>query len=198
LPIADPRTRLFMLLGCLCGLRRGEMRGLQWGDIKDGLITVQHNYQDNEGMKLPKYNSVRKVPVPEAVQKVLDNVFENAFETSPESFVFASICKPGRPLSNNFFRDGVAKEFLGLGINETQQEERFLSCHSLRHSFVTLSQLMGVPDIIISALAGHKSVTTTGKYSHVPQIIDFGDARKRIEATYTKMNCFAVKKAANQ
>ena len=197
LPLSDPRTRLVMLLGSLCGLRRGEMRGLQWGDIEGGLITVQHNYQDNEGMKLPKYNSVRKVPITEAVQKVLDIVFKNAFETSPESFVFASPRKPGKPVSNNFFRDGVAKEFSSLGITEAQQEERFLSCHSLRHSFVTLSQLMGIPDIIISALAGHKNVETTGKYSHVPQIIDFGDARKKLEASYQKVKCSVEKKAVN-
>jgi hypothetical protein len=29
--IADPRARLAVLLGVLCGMRRGEARGLQWG-----------------------------------------------------------------------------------------------------------------------------------------------------------------------
>ena len=193
LPIADPRTRLFMLLGCLCGLRRGEMRGLQWGDIKDGLITVQHNYQDKEGVKLPKYNSVRKVPVPGAVEKLLAIVYENAFDNSPDSFVLASPQKPGKPLNNNFFREGVKKELVDLGISEPQQKDRFISCHSLRHTFVTLAQLSGIPDVVISALAGHKSIKTTGNYSHVPQVIDFGEARKKIEVSYKR-----EKKAVNQ
>jgi len=34
-------------------------------------VAVQHNYIDGEGVKLPKYNSVRKVPITSAVQKLL-------------------------------------------------------------------------------------------------------------------------------
>ena len=169
------------------------MRGLQWGDIADGLITVQHNYQDKEGLKPPKYNSVRQVPVPEAVQEILDIAYKNAFDNSPESFVLASPRRPGNPLNNNFFREGIAKEFAALGINETQQKEIFLSCHSLRHTFVTLAQLSGIPDVIISALAGHKSLGTTRKYSHMPQVINFDEARRKIEVFYT-----TGKKAVNQ
>jgi integrase len=30
-PVANPRGRLAVLLGALCGLRLGEVRGLQWG-----------------------------------------------------------------------------------------------------------------------------------------------------------------------
>jgi integrase len=41
-PISDPRRRLAVLLGCLCSMRRGEVRGLQWGDIEGGLITIRH------------------------------------------------------------------------------------------------------------------------------------------------------------
>jgi integrase len=193
LPIADHRTRLVMLIGSLCGLRRGEMRGLQWGDIADGIITVQHNYLDKEGLKLPKYNSIRKVPVPTAVQSLLDTLPQNAINASPESFVLESPYRPGKPLNNNFFRDGVAKELSGLGITEAQQKERFITCHSLRHTFVTLAQLSGIPEVVISALAGHKNVGVTKKYTHVPQVIDFNDARKKIEVSY-----MTEKKAANQ
>jgi integrase len=193
MPISDYRTRLFMLLGSLCGLRRGEMRGLQWGDIADGLITVQHNYIDHEGVKLPKYNSVRRVPVPSAVQTLLDIAQKKAFNTAPDSFILASPIRPEKPLNNNFFREGVTKELSALGITETQQEERFITCHSMRHTFVTLAQVSGVPDVVISALAGHKSIKTTGKYSHVPQIIDFNEARNKIESSY-----LPEKKAVNQ
>jgi integrase len=194
LPVSDYRVRLFMLLGSLCGLRRGEMRGLQWGDIADGIITVQHNYQDKEGLKMPKYNSIRKVPVPAAVQNILDIVYENAFNTSPENFVLASPIRQGKPLNNNFFRESVTKELESIGLSAAKQKERVITCHSLRHTFVTLAQLAGIPDVVISALAGHKSVEVTKKvYSHVPQIIDFNDARKKIEGS-----CQSEKKAANQ
>jgi integrase len=190
-PYTDHRTRLVMLLGSLCGLRRGEMRGLQWGDISDGIINVQHNYQDKEGLKLPKYNSVRKVPVPDAVQNILDISYEKAFNTSPDTFILESPINPGKPLNNNFFREGVSKELKSLGISETHKKERFLSCHSLRHTFVTLAQLSGIPDVVISALVGHKNnsgfkkgADVTQTYSHVSQVIDFNEARKQIELSY--------------
>jgi integrase len=194
LPVADYRTRLFMFLGSLCGLRRGEMRGLQWGDIADGVITVQHNYQDNEGLNPPKYNSVRKVPITSDLQKMLDIAREKAFHTSPDSFVLESPQRPGKPLNNNFFREGVTKELESIGITAAQQKERFITCHSLRHTFVTLAELSGVPDVIIRALAGHKSVQVQQKYSHVPQVIDFNEARKKLEGNGAE----GSQKAVNQ
>jgi hypothetical protein len=45
-PISDYRKRLAVLLGCLCSMRRGEVRGLQWGDIQGNIITIQHNYHN--------------------------------------------------------------------------------------------------------------------------------------------------------
>ncbi|MCL1814835.1 MAG: site-specific integrase, partial [Treponema sp.] len=102
-------------------------------------------------------NSVRKVPVTSAVQELLDTARKNAFNTSPESYVLESPQISGNPLCNSFFRDGVAKELEALGITTTQQRERFLTCHSLRHTFITLAQLSGISDVEIRALAGHKS-----------------------------------------
>jgi integrase len=173
LPAFDYRTRLVMLLGSYCGLRRGEMRGLQWGDISGGIISVQHNFLNKEGLKQPKCNSARKVPVTSAVREMLDTAWKYALNTSPEGYIFESSI-PGIPLSNNFFRDGVRKELEGLG-------ERLLTCHSLRHTFITLARLSGISDVEIMALAGHKSEKVMKKYSHAPQVIDFDKAREKIE-----------------
>jgi integrase len=181
LPVSDYRSRLFMLLGSFCGLRRGEMRGLQWGDIADGIITVQHNFVNKEGVKQPKYNSTRRVPIPTAVQKMLDIAYKNAFSTLPESYVFESPLTPEKPLNNNFFREGVVKELESIGITAEQQKKRVLTCHSLRHTFVTLAQLSGISDVEIRAMTGQKSAQVMGIYSHVPQVIDFDKARKKLE-----------------
>jgi len=197
------KQRLMMLLGSFCGLRRGEMRGLQWGDISNGLITVRHNYINGEGLKMPKCNSFRKVPVSSAVQKLLDfarkeqelqDIKNNRpVNISPERFVFESPQNNGKPLSNNFFRDRIEIEFLNLGITVNRQEERVLSCHSLRHTFVTLAQLSGISDVEIRAMTGQKSERVMNKYSHVPQVIDFDAARKKLE-----MNGAAETKTANE
>jgi len=196
LPITNKnyRSRLAMLLGSYCGLRRGEMRGLQWRDISNGIITVQHNFIDGEGVKMPKYNSVRKVPITSAVQKLLDfarkeqealDIKNNRpVNISPERFVLESPKYNGEPLSNNFFKARIEIELLNLGITKDLQEERFLSCHSLRHTFVTLAQLSGISDVEIRAMTGQKSQAVMNRYSHAPQVINFDDARKKIETPY--------------
>jgi integrase len=182
-PVKDYRTRLVMLLGCLCSMRRGEMRGLLWGDIESGIITIRHNYQDKDGMKLPKYNSVRKVPVPASVQELLDTAREYSQDVSLGSFVLSGLLTPEKPLSNNFFRDAVDKGLAAIGISLEQQKERNLTPHSLRHTFVTLAQLAGIADVEIRALSGHKDAAVMAKYSHVSQVIDFAEARRKIEAS---------------
>jgi integrase/recombinase XerD len=190
-PITNFRTRLVMLLGCFCGFRRGEMRGLKWGDIlENGLFHIQHSYNNVKGLKPPKYNSIRKVPITSHVQKLLDITRENAVSTSPDNFILESIITTGKekgkgkgiPLSNNFFRSGVAKELESIGITVAQQKERDITPHSLRHTFITLAQLSGIPEIEIQALAGHKNAYITKKYTHVPQVIDFNEARRKLEA----------------
>ena len=53
-PVTDPFRRLAVLLAVRYGLRMGEVRGLQWGDIADGIITICHNYVYGDGLKNPK------------------------------------------------------------------------------------------------------------------------------------------------
>jgi integrase len=184
LPIKHQRYRLVMLLGCLCGMRRGEMRGLLWSDIENDVIHIKHNYVNKEADKKPKWNSIRKVPLPIAVKELLEIVKEESENKSPDNYVFESPKFKGKPLSNNFFRDSVYKELQSIGISVTEQKKRFITPHSLRHTFITLAQITGVPDVVISALAGHKSLKATDKYSHVPQVIDFAEAKQKIDDSY--------------
>lgn len=56
LPGAHPRARAAILLSALCGLRMGEVRGLQWEDVDFDrlMLKVHHNYvTDEEGLKGP-------------------------------------------------------------------------------------------------------------------------------------------------
>jgi integrase len=94
-PGQDPRGRLAVLLGLLCGLRLGEVRGLQWGDVGDGLISVCHNYVDGEGSKSPKCGSSRIVPCPASVKAALEEVRKTALNPGPGSLVMESLTRPG-------------------------------------------------------------------------------------------------------
>jgi len=80
LPAEDPYSRLAVLLAARCGMRRGEVRGLKWGDIKNGIITIQHNFVNTDGLKSPKIKggivvkNSNPVPLPSDVEAVLEIV----------------------------------------------------------------------------------------------------------------------------
>jgi integrase len=43
LAVASDRERAAVLLAAEAGLRAGEIRGLQWGDVRDGQLTVRRS-----------------------------------------------------------------------------------------------------------------------------------------------------------
>jgi integrase len=193
-PMKDPWSRLAVLLAVLCGLRRGEVRGLQWGDIENGIITVCHNYQDREGLKVPKWESKRQVPIPHVVQVVLDSARILSNYTAPEDFVMAGPLSSGKPYSTKYFQLVLSAELAGIGIHGewkgkgtaptdyvNEQRQRNLTYHSLRHTFITLGRLAGITDLEIQALAGHKSGAMMERYSHAGQVLDFTAAREKLE-----------------
>jgi site-specific recombinase XerC len=72
----DPRDRAAVLLGAMCGLRLGEIRGLQWGDVdtEKNEIRITHNWQNLEGVKGCKAGSNRVLPLPVQVKNALEAV----------------------------------------------------------------------------------------------------------------------------
>jgi integrase len=199
--VINPHWRLAILLGCLCGMRRGEVRGLQWGDIEDGVIHIQHNWVKREGLKTPKCGSTRTVPITASVQSLLDTVRNVSKNTAPQTYIFEQLDNPGIPVSEQYFRHALDRELSAIGIpgewprwkNEkspegyvNEQKRKNLTFHSLRHTFVTLSRMAGITDIEIQALAGHKDARMMENYSHAAQVLDFGTLREKMNAAIEK------------
>ncbi|MDR1445497.1 MAG: site-specific integrase [Treponema sp.] len=186
-PVSDPRHRLAILLGALCGMRMGEVRGLQWGDIGNGLIRICHNWQNMEGLKNPKCKggavreNSRTVPLPSSTVAILETIRKQSPYTAPDSFILGSFQKEGEPVSKEFFRYALDKELSAIGIERGEQKRRNLSFHSLRHVFITLGRLAGISDLEIRAMAGHRSGAMTENYSHASQVLDFAVAREKLE-----------------
>jgi integrase len=180
-PVTDPRTRLAVLLGLLCGLRRGEVRGLRWGDIADGIITVCSNYQDREGLKAPKCGSNRRVPVPGSVQSALDAVYALFGSPGLEEYVMAGPITSDKPLSTKYFQRALSGELCAIRILRDEQKQRNITFHGLRHTYITLRRLAGITDMEIQALAGHKSGAMMQRYSHPTQVLNFAATREKLE-----------------
>jgi len=197
-PVTDPRHRLAVLLGMLCGMRRGEIRGLRWGDIGDGLVHIRNNWVNDEGSKAPKCKggtlrkNPRTVPLPSSVARILESL--PRLNLSPDSFIFEAFQKAGEPVSREYFRYAMGKELAAIGIPGEwkgkgaapegyvdEQKRRNLSFHCTRHTFITLGRLAGISDLEIQAMAGHKSGAMMEKYSHAAQVLDFAAAREKLE-----------------
>jgi len=60
-----------VLLATEAGLRVGEIRGLQWGDIKNGQLTVRRAIDQAENVTTPKHDKRRSVPLSPALESAL-------------------------------------------------------------------------------------------------------------------------------
>jgi integrase len=112
----DPHSRLAILLVLLCGMRRGEVRGLKWDDIMDDHIDLIHNFVNVDGLKKPKRGKTREVPYPAIVEKAFEEVRKVTICPAPDSYVFESIERPGTPMGETFFRNALRRELEGIGI----------------------------------------------------------------------------------
>jgi integrase len=177
----DPRSRLAVLLGLLCGMRRGEVRGLKWGDFDNGLISLTHNFVNMDGLKKPKRGKVRTVPYPNIVEKALEEVRKISIHPTMDNYVFESFDRPGKPMGESFFRNAIKRELKGIGITIDEQKKRNLSFHSLRHSFITLGRLDGISDMEIQAIARYSTRKMMEHYSHADKVIDFNITKEKIE-----------------
>jgi integrase len=196
-PVTNAQYRAVVLLAVLCSMRRGEIRGLKWGDMEGGIINLTHNFVDLDGLKGPKRDSYRKIPLPRPVEVVLGQVKDISMNTEPDDYVFESLTCPGQPLGETFFRNAFSHELEGIGIPGKwmskkpmpegyvdEQQRRNLKLHGLRHDFVTLGRLSGISDMEIQALAGHKSGRMMEHYSHADQVLDLHGIKVKLEQAY--------------
>ncbi|HEY0254520.1 MAG TPA: site-specific integrase, partial [Kofleriaceae bacterium] len=172
----DDRYRAVLLLACEAGLRAGEIRGLQWTDVKDGILTVRRGLDkcSNEVIA-PKHNKTRTVPLSPRLVAVLEDLPRRGVWTIAET-------------------DGrfVVYDDLSATVNELYKlanvERPAKPIHSLRHTFGT-QMAKRVPLPVLQKLMGHSDIKTTLRYIDVGEsdkrnaIADvFGDARGSVVA----------------
>ena len=174
------RARAAFLLGALCGLRLGECRGLQWSDIDEaaGIINVQHNVVNEkaDGLKGCKWGSARITMLSEPVKEALQ-ILRDTTPAGADGYVLWNEKRPGKPCPAQSIQLGFRTMLHRIGIDEKSRQARNLSFHGLRHLFVTLSRIAGIPDFTVQSMTGHKSSAMMDKYSHGAKVIDFTAAR---------------------
>lgn len=157
----DHRLHLLFKFALNTGLRRGELCGLRWKDVKlnEGNTELHFNEQLLPGRirDLVKGHSSRFVPLSlEAV-----NILNEIGRKDDNDYIFT--------LKNG---NSVEPNYLSIEFRAIQKEvgiKNSIKFHSLRHSFASLLSAKGVSLQKVQHLLGHKDSKVTERYSHLSQ-----------------------------
>ncbi|MCS6867811.1 site-specific integrase [Thermus sp.] len=167
----DRRTALALRLCLALGLRKGEVLGLQWGDIdlEEGVLTVRRSwvYTGKEAaLSHPKTpTSIRTVPIPQATLARLRGYWDWWREKlganpPPEAWVFPGN-RGDRPLDLNALNHTLRRIADRLGLGRVR-------VHDLRHTYGSLLLAKGAPLELVAERMGHANPNITlGVYRHV-------------------------------
>lgn len=174
----DDINHIVIGLGCLAGLRRGEMLGLRWKDVDlNGENPVIHIVQTRvvaggiEYIKPPKTKAgKRDIPVPKALVQILKNA---------ELQYKANKLKGGKDFIDSGYvitkSNGEAYRPDGVSIHyerfmyKVKEEHNipYKSLHKLRHSYATLLIDGGANPKVVQKNLGHEDISMTlGTYAH--------------------------------
>lgn len=175
LPQLELKWRLYFSVAVSCGLRRGELQGLQWDDIdlKSGILYVNHSLVHlKDGsfiLKEPKTKgSIRPVTIPSNLIPLFIRYKEQRYKEKEllgdewqggeYFFVFANDF--GLPHYQSYPR---TKWMRFLKRNKL----RYIRPHDLRHTSATYLLSQGIDLKTVSARLGHSTTRITADiYAH--------------------------------
>lgn len=185
--LEDPRVKAFCGLCLYAGLRREEALGLRWSDLGKNCLTVTEavtwcsNQQDPDH-SLKNKTSHRTVPVPDALQAILDATPRIATHIVPNA--------DGSPITGQGFRRMWAKA--ALVANNAGHR---LTPHMLRHTYATMLYHAGVDLRTAQMLLGHSTIQMTAQiYTH----LDSEDAMRSADKINEHLAMYIPPKIATQ
>lgn len=179
------------------GARMGELEALRWRavDFKTGRVSITEAVKGKDGIGLPKWNKTREIVL---ARLALDRLKEwkaclveaTSSEPAPDLFVFGDM--EGHPLGY----EGAHNVFETI-IKEARREKvlpeddgRWLSPHSARHSLNTNLLAAGVAPLLVQSYLGWTSAEAKiltrvqAGYTHL-QLLRVEDVAKAVDEMYT-------------
>lgn len=166
---------LFVMVMYYCGLRPGEVAGLEWRDIdwKNRTLSVSRAVKSGNILGETKTrNGKRKVPIPMPLFTELKKMDKT------EVLVLS-------PTGNRYTKAMMTHMWSGfLEVMQRQDVGHVgtdLTLYCLRHDYCTRLQEAGVPINIAKELMGHSNISTTSRiYTHSTDV-SLKNAQKLIE-----------------
>lgn len=168
----DIRHYTLNLLGASTGMRLGEIQALMVGNVYDKYVYVGYNWNHKYGLKPPKHNSARYVPIPSKTSYYLKELISLSPFQEPDDFVFIESDRH-RPIRNEAILKNLYKALERIGIPPEERKERNITFHSWRHFYNTVMRGK-IHDAKLRQLTGHRTIRMTEHYTHF-NIEDFSD-----------------------
>jgi len=170
----DNRAFVASLVAATTGARLGEILALRLSDIGEDTINIAHSFSRVDGLKLPKNNRKRIVPLlPEVRAALLDLLNDNPHDVD-DSFIFYSLF-PDKPVDPAVIRKGFKDALRKIDVD---YKNRNICFHSWRHFFCSkITQI--VDGEKVAKVSGHLSDSVFKKYAdHIEEknIREIGDA----------------------
>jgi integrase len=142
----SPYLRPIMETAIFTGMRRGELLGLKWEQIRNGQIYLTKT----------KSGKPRQIPVSDRLAEVLREVRQ----ANQLKFEFVFCDSKGRRFQDVNSSFAAAKRRAGI------EDFRF---HDLRHTFASRLVMRGASLKTVQELLGHADLTMTMRYAHLSQ-----------------------------
>jgi integrase len=166
-PPIETRLEVLYIILLYVGLRRGEVLGLKWGDIVDGVLHIQRQI-DDEG-RVWAYTkgdaNNREVELSDLVQEALGahqvrmQAEDHDEARKPDGWIFPTAA--GTPMRPSNLTKHFKNVLAAAGLSPT------VRLHDLRHTTGSTAAAAGVATAAITALLGHASTAITQKlYIH--------------------------------
>lgn len=179
LEAAHPRWRPMMLVALRTGLRIGELRGLQWGDVDfaRSQLHVQRTDPGVAGMESnpPKGGRGRTVPLTPDALACLAALRElrqsKKARISADDWVWPGVDiwkdqrNRDRPRSEGGCVNAITAAYANSGIEERDGDR--LGWHTLRHTYASWLVMRNVSLRVVQDLLGHASIRQTERYAHL-------------------------------
>jgi len=170
--------RLLIKTAIFTGMRSGEIRGLQWGDIdwNSSEVHVRRSWKEGAFHQPKTQASFRRIDLPKFLMTELRE-WRLACPKGEYDLVFPNLS--GNPTgSTNLLRRGFYPALRRAGI-------RKIRFHDLRHTYASLLIANGEDVVRVSRLLGHASPTITlNVYSHMLPKDHYGSADRLVDLVF--------------
>ena len=162
-----------------------DLLGIAWPADRGafcGYLDVRQSWDRGVGLRPPKWNSFRKVPIGKAVRDALEAVIGGLEYRESDDLVFA--CRNrGNPIDHKLVFEALYEAMHAAGITEDERRARGISFHSWRHFATTQLRAAGLPDPMVRAVTGHRTVAMLDPYGAHFDGSHFADAVRTLEGS---------------